>query len=278
MKKQFVAINDPLHDLLRGIANTAPLVKVGGSNHRYEICYSTDESDIYLPDEYFSALGFTRPQIRSFGFKEKMQIAMEKGLVDATKIDERCSDDARMTKFRKSPPMLSADVICFGAGTLRPLNTDRSDPEQTRLRESVGKIEPRQKQVFGRFVGLRLSHSSSKLGRDVWESTNIIYGDVLGELQQIWARAKDEEFLGELSHFLQSITLANAHWYCPYVPSELIRSHFRCQTKLGWETVPSNSVELMRRVEQILGHLVVESHPATVRSERLPIMARQNES
>jgi hypothetical protein len=106
-----------------------------------------------------------------------------------------------------------------------------------------------------------LLHSRRK---ESFDSTNVIYGDVLGELEQLWDRRADTAFLEGIARSLQALRASGeiaAYLSPPLNLSEVIKLHLRAQSL--WRTPPASGRALLRRIDYLLEHIQVDNCPCT---------------
>jgi hypothetical protein len=154
-----------------------------------------------------------------------------------------------------SPPV-AYEILNYGVGAFQELRT----PCNGGLELALGKRPlPR---ISSHHAKIQIEHLVPSHG--VYGTTNLIHADVLGELEQIHDRRKDEVFL---RNYLKGMKAAcktscdeeleselrspkGIHWY--YHSPELCRA-WLAHADLGlWDTTPRNPDELIDRVDFIL--------------------------
>jgi hypothetical protein len=272
--KTFVAINDPVHALIRKITRRTPLVihttLDGSLIPEYQI--GPDE----IPDAYYSlavfhtigglsvdALQRTRWRARVI---EKESLLRRANYFDAVHLDRRCARDLRLKLRKEGPGLVSAELLAFGAGTLRARNDDPLEEIHRYLWSQHGRLHPRGQQVYAQIRALHLNSLPLLFPRrkESFDSTNVIYGDVLGELEQLWDRRADTAFLDGIARSLQSFRTGGeiaAYLSPPLNLNAVLKLHLRAQSL--WRTPPVSGRALLRRIDYLLEHIHVDNCPCT---------------
>lgn len=182
---------------------------------------------------------------------------------------------------------LALEPICFGTGIFRELFS-----RQTLFESMVGEL-PRQKYVseylqsLGAIVTTQTRHGEAE--RVVYESTNIIYGDSYGELEQLIRRRDDRTFLDlylqvlnhEGERLIPSGTDPNVWYNKGRNFFETYRGHPSSATSGSlckawtqhidqnglWDKPPQTPEELLERVEYLLGNTIIDPHPELRRTK-----------
>ncbi len=253
MQKTFVAVNDWCHTLLRELTRRTPLVPTHLDNGSERVLYQVHPE--LLPENYFSLVachtldGLPLEQLRlgCWRVRENSKPAVLKaaGGFDATRLDRRCWGDLRLKPPGGRASLVSGELLVFGTGMLRG--------ESPAGRHGVLSL-PSGK-VFTRIWALRREGSAGqgKLRKRIYESTNLIYGDALGELEQLWNRRADTDFL---EHVVQALADASvwgrlpAALHSPLNATEVVRMHRRAQPL--WNAPPRTARALLRRLDFIL--------------------------
>src|SRR5512135_2909523 len=111
MTKSFVAINDPVHNLIRSVTRHTPLCYGLSADPRLVLQYAFREQE--LPEAYYSLAVFhavgglsveslqrTRWRVRAC---DKAGIPARVSFFDAVKLDRRCVRDLRLKLKRHGP-------------------------------------------------------------------------------------------------------------------------------------------------------------------------------
>ncbi|HEY5910237.1 MAG TPA: hypothetical protein VJA21_06490 [Verrucomicrobiae bacterium] len=271
MRKTFVVVDDWCHKLLRDLTRRTPIVATRLDNGLDRVLYQVRPE--LLPESYFSLVachtldGLPLEQLRLGCWRVrrtcKPAVLAAGGGFDATRLDRRCWGDLRLKPPGGGSALLAAELLAFGTGMLRGSG----------LSGRHGTLTADHQTVFARIWSLRREGSPglTRVCKRVYESTNVIYGDAFGELEQLWDRRADVAFLDRVARVLGEVR----HWgrlpVSPHPPlnaAEVMKVHRRSQAV--WKAPPNSGRALLRRIEFILEHTTVD-RPAR---RRLALPAR----
>lgn len=275
MASTFVAINDWCHSLLRGIARETPLVCHGVEGFSCEL---TPER---LPESYFSLVachtldGLPLEQVRAGCWRIrqgcKRAVLQAAGALDALRLDRRCRQDLRIGAGGdvELSALLVGDLLSFGVGTLRRMNPHWAD----------GRLHTELEQASARIwaLGQAATGTNPAGAKQVFDSSNVIYGDAFGQLEQLWERRAEMSFLDQVSaelgvyrrwRELPPPVNAPLNW------AAVAGIHVRSQAR--WHVPPQSGRALLRRVEWILENTILDSRATTLRSGKTSRISGEN--
>jgi hypothetical protein len=287
--ERFVIINDKPHQILKNLTYSTPLVRTPeGTLHKVE--YDVRNIGEKIPDLYFfitwkenleKLLGvpteieeeYARERKDEFEKlldmtpEQKQDFAKKRDYLDITRIDPRCFGTKRVRFPREGPSILSYELLNFGVGALRRKWDNQLDPLHKVLRIN-GQIVPA-KMEAREIPSHYYSSFFMRTLDETWQSTNLIYGDVFGELRQIYDRRDDIGFVNDLLktyNLVKMNSLPTIH--CNeenQLPKIVGFNHYSSGNK--WSRPPRSGKELIKRIDFILSHSYIDTNPRTVYAE-----------
>ncbi len=273
--KTFVAINDPVHSLIRKVTRHTPLALCITPGELPMVAYRVRPEE--LPMAYYSlavfhslegmSLASARLPQNQVNPAERPVIPELVNYFDAIKLDRRCSRDLRLKLRKKGPGMLAAELLTYGTGVLRARNDDPLDRLHQNLWRRHGRIHSRHEVVLATIRALHWNTlpPSCRTQKESFDSTNVIYGDTLGELEQLWDRRTDTVLLDQVTQSLQRMRQnaeVAAFLNPPLNLDEVMKYHIRAQAL--WHKPPATSRVLLRRLEYILAHTTIDCGATTI--------------
>ena len=273
--RTFVALSDTVHGLLRSLTRQVPLCACTAPDGSPTVQYRVRVED--WPPAYHSLALYHSLQgwpIRSALSRRsrlpphaRLIIAERAGYFDAVRLDRRCCRDLRLKLARNEPWLFGAELLAYGTGTLRATNDHPDEDLHRYLWREHGRIHSRRAVTCARIVALSRGslHWPGPAVKESYESTNLIYGDVLGEVEQLWERRADTVLLERVAQSLQGLRRRGevaAFLSPPQNLDGLMSLHLRAQAL--WRNPPANARALLKRLDYILEHTSVDSSPQTV--------------
>jgi hypothetical protein len=273
--KTFVAINDPVHSLIRKVTRHTPLTLCITPGELPMVAYRVRPEE--LPVAYYSLAVFHSLEGKSLAAARQPHNAVnpaERPVIpelvnyfDVVRLDRRCSRDLRLKLRKKGPGMLAAELLTYGTGVLRARNDDPLDWLHVNLWRRHGRIRSRHEVVHATIRALHWNSlpPSCRTQKESFDSTNVIYGDTMGELEQLWDRRADTVLLDQVTQSLQRMRKdaeVAAFLNPPLNLDEVIKFHLRAQAL--WLKPPATARVLLRRLEYILSHTIIDCGTSTV--------------
>src|SRR5579859_6158499 len=148
MADDFLALDDPVHRLLRALARLVPLVPCFGAGGFPTLAYRVEPGD--LPEHYFSLAAFHAqqglPAAKALNGRwrvhpmQKAVLPAEVGFFDAVRLDRRCCRDLRLKLDPFGPGMVSSELLAFGTGMLRACNDNPQEQIHRYLWSAHGQL------------------------------------------------------------------------------------------------------------------------------------------
>lgn len=170
---------------------------------------------------------------------------------DANRVDPLCRDGLRGRITTRPNSLFSLDLINYGVGVVRRARAWSVGCGP------VGKIKPKGYKVYQTILAkthVNPDDNNKPLMED-WESTNIVFGDMYGEVLQIKDREKDTNFLKKLCEGLNQKPII--YWGEKII--SLHQKHIDCQRL--WNHPPKSPEELTERVDYIIAHSTLDKNP-----------------
>jgi len=260
----FVCADNEIHCVLRKISRVTKLKLTFDVFYNPQVVHELSETLEEIPDFYFRYLGMSKYILAKLSTAEKRKVVVKYNLSDATKIDLACFSTTRPCSGGQDGDLNATELLCFGVGALRPVY-DKTDHSWRCAGIRWGKLGSKHLRTIR--VGEAKTHVdplTDEFGFEPWESTNLIYGDSYGELEQLWQRRSEAALLESLVAAFARINAANAPmFYGP--PKSITRKHLA----LGlWSQPPRNRQELIVRVQTILQNTKIDGKASAILVER----------
>ena len=268
MATEFVVVGNELHRHMAALSRETPLIPVferstitqrNNDAKVVDVIHDTDNLDKIVPQRYYELLDI--PSFWADGGRARTSKTLyHQNYFDANRVDELCRDSMRNRISRRCTSLFSVDPINSGVGIVRPARA-RSGGFYAALGEPLGKLTARDMKVYGHIIARTHidPEDTNKYHAEEWESTNMLYGDMYGEVQQLHDRRTDQDFLEQVVHglnagkgFLEEIGTLEEF-------KQVYRNHLTCQSL--WELPPQSPDELLERVDYILGHTTFDEKP-----------------
>ncbi len=266
MASEFVVVWNELHQQMAALSRGTPLIPVfegdtvkprKKSAKVIDMIHNTKPLDRIVPQRYYELLEI--PEFWGAGGRARTPETLYiQDYFNANRVDELCRDGQRNRIDVRITSMCSVDPINFGVGIFRPVKA-WSGGFYAALGEPLGKLTARGMKVYAHIIArthIDPENTSERHAED-WESTNMLYGDMYGELQQLQDRKTEKRFLEQVCQGLNVSGRYMADRLSEY--HQLYQNHLACQSL--WNEPPKNSGELLERVEYVLGHSSFDEKP-----------------
>ena len=264
MAEEFVVVHDPLHEEMANLSRKTPLEPVferRKSSPNFgkveDIVHDVDGVERLASARYYELLDI--PVFYDNGQPARTaQTLYIYDYFDANKVDKYCRDGLRSKITLRATSLFSVDLLNHGIGIVRRVRA-WSGGFYAALGDHLGRIELNGAKVYQTIIAKTHTDPEDTVitHAEDWESTNIVYGDSYGEVQQIQDRKSDREFLVKLCEGLNLEPESQSFWTPDY--KGLHKNHVACQRL--WDDPPQSPDELVDRVDYILAHCVLDDKP-----------------
>ncbi len=268
MAEEFVVVWNELHRHMAALSRGTPLIPVfegdittarERSAKVVDVIHDTTNLGRIVPQKYYELLDI--PEFWADGSRARIpETLYHQNYFDANRVDGLCRDGMRNRIDLRFTSMFAVDPINHGVGILRPVRT-RSGGFYAVLGEPLGKLTARDIKVHGHIIARTHidPEDTNKYHAEDWESTNMLYGDMYGEVQQLHDRRTERKFLEQVVQGLNSGegTLESMGTLEEFKLA--YRNHLACQGL--WKLAPQSADELLERVDYILGHVTLDEKP-----------------
>lgn len=270
MAEEFVVVWNELHRHMAALSRETPLIPVfersvakprSRDAKVEDVIHNTDNLDKIVPPRYYELLDIPEFWING-GRARTPHTLYHQNYFDANRVDELCRDGMRNRISLRCTSMFAVDPINYGVGILRPVRA-WSGGFYAALGEFLGKLTARDIKVYGYIIARTHidPEETDKYHAENWESTNMLYGDMYGEVQQLHNRKTDRKFLEQV---VQGLNAGKGTFEGIGMLEEFkkaYRSHLNFQSL--WQLPPQCPDELLERVDYILGHTTFDEQPKT---------------
>ncbi|GEM_PF-4888614 len=271
MAMEFAVIWNELHRHMAALSRGTPLVPVfegsatkpkRGDAKVEDIIHETDVLERIVSPRYYELLDVPEYWEDGSGSARTPHTLYHQNYFDANRVDELCRDGLRNRISLRSTSMFAVDPISYGVGILRPVRA-WSGGFHAALGEPLGKLTARGTRVYGHIIA-RTHIDPEKTGKshaEDWESTNMLYGDMYGEIQQLDDRRTEKKFLEQVIQGLNAgkDTLERMGTLEEF--RRVYKNHLACQSL--WKSPPQSPDELLERIDYILEHSTFDEQPNT---------------
>ena len=270
MAEKFVVIWNELHRHMAALSRGTPLIpifegsitKPRSNDAKVEdVIHDTTNLGRIVPQRYYELLDI--PEFWANGDKARTPDTLyHQDYFNANRIDELCRDGMRNRTDLRYTSMFAVDPINHGVGILRRVRA-WSGGFYAVLGEPLGKLTARDMKVYGYIIARTHidPEDTNKYHAEDWESTNMLYGDMYGEVQQLHDRRTEKMFLEQVVQGLNSGkgTFESIGYMEEF--KQAYRNHLACQSV--WKLPPESADELLERVDYILEHSLFDEQPKT---------------
>lgn len=270
---RYVVVLGGNQSFYRELTRNIPLRSIESTKGEVDIVYDLDSFLLrkYINEFITDVFGIPFQICRNMSYEEKKSLFRSNCGFDSIANEDSCRWAIRPHISLYVHRMLSADTLCFGVGTLRhvfqPENTFKAalyrQDASYRTYIPSSKIRPKHTVKHGLIVArTQWNHSTQTWSPEAYESTNLLYADVFGEIEQLSSRRNQIPFMKKVAEALQGLndfpqtgrTLGGWTIHPKYLP--LYREHLRAQSV--WDKAPGSPEELIERIKFILDQTLID--------------------
>lgn len=270
MAEEFVVVWNELHRHMAALSRGTPLIPVfegsvteprSRDDKVEDVIHDINNLDRIVPWRYYELLDIPVFWTKGVIARTSRTLEVQK-YFDANEVDKLCRHSIRNRISFRFTSMFVVDPINYGVGILRPVMALSVGLYAT-LGKPLGKLTAREMKVYAHIIARTHTdpEDMNKRCTEEWESTNMLYGDMYGEVQQLDDRRTDRTFLEQV---VQGLNASKGIWERIGMLEEfkkLYRNHLDLQSL--WELPPQSPDELLERVDYILGHTTFDEQPKT---------------
>jgi hypothetical protein len=289
MAEDFAVVADELHCLMATLSRKDPLkpvfIEIGEDGYEHQsnedgpgkrlidIMHNITDLEPIVPARYYEILNL-HDKLRT----ESMLYYLH-WFYDSRRTDFRCKSQNKTVIRHVPTSMFTIDLLNYGVGVFRSVK-DNPNLLLSFLGTPSGKLVPKGTKVYSESIRQTLYNPETKQwDPERWESTNIIYGDAYGELQQLSDRRDDTQILEYVCKILTLCTDNPKSVYVRYEEEEFeepeigdsledrkfrvesIVDQFHIECQAIWRQPPKNAKELIERVDFILERCTLDHNP-----------------
>ncbi len=268
---RFVCVLNPVQSFIRESCSTVPLrvehYQLSSSSINYD--WKGPEAKTFIND-YLALICKLKPaEILQMSTEQKREWFYPNGYFGAD-ADKRCRHQVRIQAAQGWPTALfSEQILSFGLGVLRPkyavgfaaaLHAMEGGDFKKAPADNIDSSSATKVEVIGQTFWEASPDGKGQYGSEIWEATNLIYGDVLGELEQLSSRRNERDLMdavlieiNKLFDYFGPDGRSNGD-HKNYIP--VIRAHYDFNRL--WDNPPQSVEELIERIDFILSGILIE--------------------